>query len=416
VLTITLAVLLAQAWKVFEKPKPPPVPDRLSLVAARFADLPGWADDRHAEALVALNRSCARLMRLADATAVGPAGLGGQVQDWRSPCSALAALPPGDHAAARSALEHWFVPFAASNNGDVSGLFTGYYEPELRGSRTPGGRYTVPLYGRPADLVTVDLGAFREELRGQRIAGRVQGGALRPYASRTEIESGALASTPRDGGGPLEIVWVDDTIDAFFLEIQGSGRIVLDDGSVLRVGYAAQNGHPYYAIGRELVARGALPREQVSMQSIRAWLTANPGEARAVMNKNPSFVFFRTLPPAVSADDGPLGAEGVALTPGRSLAVDRAHLPMGVPVWLDAEDPVTSGGRLRRLFVAQDTGGAIRGPVRGDVFWGFGADAAERAGKMRSAGRYWILLPRAAAERRSSANAGDDARAGDRRG
>jgi len=391
-------VLLAQAWKVFEKPKPPPVPDRLALVAARFADLPGWADDRHADALVALKRSCARLTRQADTTTVGPASVGGQVQDWRAPCSALAALPAGDHAAARAALEQWFVPFAASNNAEASGLFTGYYEPELRGSRTRGGRYVVPLYGRPADLVTVDLGAFREELRGQRIAGRVQGGALRPYASRTEIEKGALASTQRDGGGPLELVWVDDTVDAFFLEIQGSGRIVLDDGTLLRLGYAAQNGHPYYAIGRELVARG-VPREQVSMQSIRAWLIANPDQAREVMNKNPSFVFFRPLAPPVSADDGPLGAEGVPLTPGRSLAVDRGYLAMGLPVWLDAEEPLLAGQRLQRLMVAQDTGGAIRGPVRGDVFWGFGADAAERAGKMRSAGRYWILLPRDAAGR-----------------
>jgi len=347
---------------------------------------------------VAINRSCARLARLADAAVVGPAGIGGQAQDWRAPCAALAALPAGDHVAARSALERWFVPYAASNNGDTKGLFTGYYEPELRGSRSRSGRYVVPLYGRPADLITVDLGLFREELRGQRIAGRVQGGALRPYASRAEIEAGALAATPRDGGGPLELVWVDDGIDAFFLEIQGSGRIVLDDGSILRVGYAAQNGHPYYAIGRELVSRG-VPREQVSMQSIRAWLAANPDQAREVMNKNPSFVFFRTLAPPAAADDGPLGAEGVALTPGRSLAVDRAHLAMGLPVWLDAEDPLEASRRLQRLLVAQDTGGAIRGPVRGDVFWGFGSDAAERAGKMRSAGRYWILLPRDAAAR-----------------
>lgn len=387
------------------------------MVATRFADLPGWNDDRHGETLVALGRSCTRIGRLAETTALGPNGVAGQARDWREPCAALATVPAGNHAAARAALERWFVPFVASNNGDTSGLFTGYYEPELRGSRTRGGRYTVPLYSRPADLITVDLGAFREELRGQRIAGRVEGGALRPYASRTQIESGALANTQPDGGGPLEILWVDDTIDAFFLEIQGSGRVVLDDGGIVRVGYAAQNGHPYYAIGRELVARGALPREQVSMQSIRAWLIANPGEAQAVMNKNPSFVFFRTLPPAASADDGPLGAEGVPLTPGRSLAVDRAHLPMGVPLWLDAEDPVTPGARFRRLFVAQDTGGAIRGPVRGDVFWGFGADAAERAGKMRSAGRYWILLPRDAAERRRlNASAGDDARAGRPRG
>ncbi len=340
---------------------------------------------------------------MADETAVGPRAVGGLARDWREPCAALDTVPASDDTMARAALERWFVPYAATNNGDPKGLFTGYYEPELRGSRTRTGRFTVPLFGRPADLITVDLGLFREELRGQRIAGRVRDGALRPYPSRAEIVDGALAAAP---GGPLELVWVDDAIDAFFLEIQGSGRVVLEDGSLMRVGFAAQNGHPYFAIGRELVARGALSREQVSMQSIRAWLAANPDEARAVMNKNPSFVFFRPLPPAASADDGPLGSEGVPLTPGRSLAVDRAHLAMGLPLWLDAEDPLEPARRLQRLFVAQDTGGAIRGPVRGDVFWGSGADAAERAGRMRSAGRYWILLPRDTAARRAvNANA-----------
>lgn len=289
-------------------------------------------------------------------------------------------------------------------------MFTGYYEPELRGSRTRGGRYTVPLYGRPADLVTVDLGQFRDELKGQRIVGRVRQGALRPYATRAEIEAGALHGIKHEDGGSLELVWVDDAVDAFFLQIQGSGRVVLEDGSVLRVGFAERNGHPYVAIGRELVAQGIMTREQVSMQSIREWLAANPDTAAELMNRNPSFVFFRTLPSSTSPEDGPFGSEGVPLTPGRSLAVDRNFLPMGLPIWLEADDPINSGQRLRRLLIAQDTGGAIRGPVRGDVFWGFGADAAERAGRMRSAGRYWILLPRdvAARQLRVSASANRD--------
>lgn len=350
------------------------------------------------------------MARLPAETALGPAGIAGLARDWREPCAAVAAAPAGDDRAARATLEAWFVPFAATNNGNAQGLFTGYYEPELRGSRARGGAYTVPLYGRPGDLVTVDLGLFREELKGQRIAGRVRSGTLRPYATRAEIEAGALDGLAREDGGPLELVWVDDSVDAFFLHIQGSGRIVLEDGSIIRVGFAAQNGHPYVAIGRELVARGVMTREQVSMQSIRAWLGANPGDARELMNRNPSFVFFRPLTPPVSSMDGPLGSEGVPLTPGRSLAVDRNFLAMGVPVWLDAADPLDSRQRVRRLMVAQDTGGAIRGPVRGDVFWGFGADAAERAGRMRSAGRYWILLPRDTAARRSgvSANATRD--------
>lgn len=339
---------------------------------------------------------------MADDTALGPAGMARTARDWRAPCAALAEVPADDDAAARAALERWFVPFAATNNGNPDGLFTGYYEPELRGARARGGRYTVPLYGRPADLVTVDLGQFRDELKGQRIAGRVRGGALRPYPTRAEIEAGALRDVAREDGAALELVWVDDAVDAFFLHVQGSGRIVLEDGSVIRVGYAAPNGHPYVAIGRELVARGVLAREQVSMQSIRAWLAANPDQAHALMNRNPSFVFFRQLPAPASPADGPLGSEGVPLTPGRSLAVDRNFLAMGLPVWLDAEDPLDPRRRVRRLLVAQDTGGAIRGPVRGDVFWGFGPDAAERAGRMRSAGRYWLLLPREAAVRPAS--------------
>jgi membrane-bound lytic murein transglycosylase A len=220
-------------------------------------------------------------------------------------------------------------------------------------------------------------------MKGERIAGRVIDGRLRPYEDRARIEGGALK------GRDLEMVWVDDAVDAFFLHIQGSGRVVMEDGSVMRVGYAGQNGHPYVAVGRELIARGVLTKENVSMQSIREWLRANPGEAAGLMNKNPSFVFFRPLD-----GEGPQGAQGVALTPGRSLAVDRSFVPYGLPVWLDAQDPLDGAARLRRLMVAQDTGGAIRGPVRGDVFWGHGDDAELRAGKMKSPGRYHLLIPR----------------------
>jgi membrane-bound lytic murein transglycosylase A len=368
----------------------PPAP-RLVLIPASYSDLPDWTSDRHGDALVALRRSCARILGLPDARELGPGAMAGTAQAWRAPCEEALQIDPSDHANVRAFLERAFAPFGAADNDAAEGLFTGYYEPELRGARAPGGRYTVPLHGRPADLVTVDLGLFRPEWRGQRITGQLNSGALRPYPTRAEIEAGALKGAP-------EIVWVDDPVDAFFLQVQGSGRVLFDDGAMLRVGYAAQNGHPYVAIGRELIARGVLTRETVSMQSIRAWLMANPGEAAAVMNLNPSYVFFRTLD-----GDGPLGSEGVPLTPGRSLAVDRAFLAMGVPVWLDAEDPLDPARRVRRLMVAQDTGGAIKGPVRGDVFWGHGADAAERAGRMRSRGRYWVLLPREAASRIAAA-------------
>jgi membrane-bound lytic murein transglycosylase A len=372
------ALLAACAPRPPETPPAPPEP-KLTLAPASFGDLPGWGQDAVAEALPALSRSCAKLLALPADRALGAAGRAG---DWAAPCRALASVPPGTEAA-RAYLETWFSPWAAADNGAREGLFTGYYEPELRGSTRPGGPYATPLHRRPPDLVTVDLGEFRENLRGERIAGRVVDGRLRPMEDRAAIAAGAL-----DGRG-LELVWVDDPVDAFFLHIQGSGRVALDGGRLMRVGFDGQNGHAYVAVGRELVARGAMAREQVSMQSIRAWMKANPAEAQALMDANPSYVFFRQL-----GGEGPEGAQGVVLTPGRSLAVDRRFVPLGTPVWLDAEDPLDPALRVRRLLVAQDTGGAIRGPVRGDVFWGHGAEAEERAGRMRSRGAYWLLLPR----------------------
>jgi membrane-bound lytic murein transglycosylase A len=307
----------------------------------------------------------------------------GKAGDWIAACAALARVPAGDDAAARAYLETFFRPWLAGNGGKTDGLFTGYYEPFLRGSKTRHGAFQTPLYRRPGDLVTVELGDFRPALKGERIAGRVDNGRLKPYADRRGIEAGALA------GKDLEILWVDDPVAAFFLHIQGSGRVQMEDGSEVRVGYDSQNGQPYVPIGRELLSRGMLARDDVSMQAIRAWLLANPAQASDMMNLNPSYVFFRTV-----RGEGPLGAQGAALTPGRSLAVDHAFLAYGVPVWLDAEGPLDRAQRLQRLLVAQDTGGAIRGPVRGDVFWGHGADAEDRAGHMKSAGRYWLLLPR----------------------
>ena len=392
-LLLALAVLLLLAAilaYVLRTRKPAEQEGRLALTPATFADLPGWEEDDLAAALPALLRSCARMEKLPDEILLGGTGFAGTAADWRPACVAAAKIPKGDRAAARAFFEKHFQPFAASNaadRGERTGLFTGYYEALLRGSRKRGGKYTVPLYRRPADLVSVDLGEFREDLRGRRLAGRVVDGELVPYPDREEIEKGALA------GRDLEMVWVDDPVDAFFLQIQGSGRIRLAEGGEMRVGYAAENGHPYFAIGRDLVERKALRKEEVSMQSIRSWLEAHPKLAPEVLARNASYVFFDEI-----RGEGPLGAEGVALTPGRSLAVDRKHWPLGVPVWLDAEAPAPRGGDpdrpLRRLLMAQDTGGAIRGPVRGDVFWGAGHDAEEVAGRMKHPGRLWVLLPK----------------------
>lgn len=243
--------------------------------------------------------------------------------------------------AARAFFANNFRVFAIADRGKRDGLFTGYYEPELRGSRTPSDRFSVPIYRRPDDLVTVDLGAFNDEWRGRRLAGRVEDGRLKPYPTRADITSGALS----DQG--LELVWVDDPIGAFFLQVQGSGRVRLEEGGDLRIGYAATNGRPYRSIGREMIARGLMKREEVSLQSLRDWLKSHPDQATEILNANPSFVFFRELP-----EDGPIGAQGVALTPGRSLAVDRAFMPLGVPVWLETTYPdgvEEAGTPLQRL-------------------------------------------------------------------
>lgn len=366
-----------------------PPSDRRVLRPTRFSELPGWADDPLAEALPALRRSCELFLEREPGTPLPPTEVGGTVADWATPCREL--LSADDTAALRKVLEARFTPLQVLNNTSETGLFTGYYEPSMPGSRQRRSGDQVPLYRKPPDLVTVDLEAFHDRFAGSRISGRVADGTFKPYHERLAISTGAL-----EGRG-LELAWVDDPVDAFFLHIQGSGRIELADGGEMRVGYAGQNGRPYYAIGRELVERGALTLEEVSMQSIRQWLADNPMAAREVMATNPSYVFFREL-----KGEGPVGTQGVALTPRRSLAVDRDFLPMGVPVWLDATAPTVDGASeqpVRRLLVAQDTGGAIKGPVRGDIFWGHGPEAEAIAGRMKHEGRLWILLPNALAER-----------------
>ena len=383
VAALAAATLLAACERKEEEVKAPPPPEKLTLKPVSFADLPGWTADRVAEAVPAFQHSCARMKAQPADRPIGPDGVGGKAGDWQTPCARLAELPPGDDAAARAFFEEWFTPYAAANNDNRRGLFTGYYEVELKGSRKPDPAYPVPLYQRPADLVMVNLGEFSDRWKGERTAGRVVNGQLKPFEDRAAIEAGALR------GKAQELVWLQDPIATFFLHIQGSGRVSFADGTEMRVGYAAQNGHKYVAIGRELIDRGALKREEVSLQTIRAWLQANPDEAAALMNLNPSYVFFQEL-----KGEGPIGAQNVALTPGRSLAVDSKFLPYGAPVWLDAEDPLDAQQRLRRLLVAQDTGGAIRGPVRGDVFWGHGEEAERKAGVMKSPGEYYILLPK----------------------
>ena len=367
-------------------------PARLVLRPASYGELPGWRDDALAEALPAMRLSCERLLTRGDDQAVGPAALAGTVGDWRGPCDALRALDAGDDEGVHVVFQAWLTPFKVMDEDRESGTYTGYYEPELKGSLTPRGPEAMPLYRPPPDLVRVDLERFRADLAGERILGRVEDGNLVPYHTRAEIDAGVLA------GRNLELLWIDDPVETFFLHIQGSGQVALPGGSVQRVGYAGSNGLPFTGIGRALLDAGLISPAEASMQGVRAWLRANPDKAGEMMRRNRRYIFFRFVDA-----DGPIGTQGVPLIAGRSLAIDPAFLPLGVPLFLDTTWP-GSERPLRRLMVAQDTGSAIKGPLRGDFFWGAGEAALAEAGRMHQKGVAYLFLPHSVAERRKATN------------
>ena len=349
-----------------------------TLLPVSYFSISGWNNDNQQEAILAFQKSCERFLKLSPDKNTG---LNTKASDWQNICKNIPVNGTPDQS--RVFFENYFEPFQIISGDEDTGLFTGYYEASLTGSTVQTDIYQTPIRARPTDLVMVNLGEFNPDLKGQRIAGRVKNGQLRPYEDRAMIETGKL---PKDMDKPL--YWVDSAVDAFFLQVQGSGVVTLPDGQTVRVGYDGQNGHPYTAIGRELIARGILTKENVSMQSIREWLSANPSEASEVMRTNKSYVFFRKLD-----TDGPIGGEGVVLTPERSLAIDSSVWPYGFPMFIDAEHP-TEPNRIQKLMVAQDTGGAIRGNIRGDFFWGYGDKAAATAGPMKSKGYLWVFLPK----------------------
>jgi membrane-bound lytic murein transglycosylase A len=274
-----------------------------------------------------------------------------------------------------------------NGEGNASGLVTGYYEPLLRGSRNRAKGFEQPVRGAPSDLLNVDLSALFPELKDKRVRGRLEGNKVVPYWTRAEI-------TARGDRVPAPtLLYVDDAVELFFLQVQGSGRVRLPDGSMVRLNYADQNGHPYQSIGRVLVDRGELKLEEASMQGIQGWARANPARLQGLLDANPSYVFFREVP---NTPGGPIGALGVPLTAERSIAVDPRSVPLGAPVFLATTRP-NSNRPLNRLVMAQDTGGAIKGAVRADFFWGFGKEAGEQAGRMKQNGRMWVLLPPEAA-------------------
>lgn len=385
-LAVLVVFLLAAAALYFAwRSQHAPPAGRFMLSRQSFSSLPGWSTNDPRAALAAFRRSCASLEKLAPAEAMGGAGYAGTVGDWRAACSA-APHAQSSAGSARAFFETWFTPVAVIAAQTSDGLFTGYYEPELAVSRVRHGPYQTPIYGLPKDLITAELGLFKPALAGQKISGRVVGKTFVPYATRGEIDAEGLEQAPI-------LVYGSDPVQVFFLHIQGSGRARFDGGRFERIAYAGQNGRPYTPIGRALIAAGDIERADMSMQAIRAWLTAHPRAGRAMMERDQSFVFFKEEPIGDSAL-GPKGSEGVALTPGASLAVDEHLHPLGAPVYIATDAPV-----LHRLLVAQDTGGAIKGAVRGDVFWGFGSKAEATAGAMTAHGHMYVLLPKLVAAR-----------------
>ena len=396
-------------------------PPALGLEFVDFDDVAGWRDDAHAEAIPVFLRSCDRLALLADDAPANPkealgaamagASLAGAAGDWRVACDAarsLSSAPDMSDGAARAFFERHFRPArildrrtpkpqgSARRRGTRvtdEGLVTGYFEPVYAASPTRTEQYSAPVLARPDNLVMADLGEFRVDLAGQRVAGYVEDGRLRPYPDHHAINAGAL------GDGANALAWLDAD-DLFFMQIQGSGRLKFPDGRELRVGYDGQNGHLYASIGKALVDRGVMRLEDVSMQSIRAWLaSATPEAARELRETNPSYVFFRPLDADADPALGPFGSGEAQLTAGRSLAVDRRFYPMGAPIWMSL--PAVEGGpaAFQRLMIAQDSGGAIRGPLRADIFFGSGAEAGEEAGRLRAEGEMVALVPALVAAR-----------------
>ena len=349
------------------------IPPSTALRATTFAHLPGWNSDDLRQALPAFLTSCLALEK--------------KKNDWEEPCTIARDVDGGNEKAVRIFFETFFTPFQVINtDGTDIGLVTGYYEPLLRGARKRGGKYQTPIYRLPDDLLAIDLTSVYPELKGLRLRGRLVGNKVVPYPSRAELEnSSALVGK--------ELLWVDDPIDAFFLQVQGSGRVQLaENGEIVRVAYADQNGYPYKSIGRYLVDKGEMTLAQASAQGIKKWLAVNPTRQQELLNTNPSYVFFKEEK-VVDANKGPKGAQGVSLTPQRSIAIDPQFVPLGTPVFLSTTHP-NSDHPLQQLMMAQDTGGAIKGAVRADFFWGFGNEAGEKAGKMKQRGMMWLLLPK----------------------
>jgi membrane-bound lytic murein transglycosylase A len=360
----------------------------ISLTKTTFDRLPHWGKDDTSQALVAFQKSCVEILKRNPQSSFHTLSSSHNNQAWQAICLAANKIPHPTKIIAQKFFETWFEPYTVRNNLNPYGLFTGYYLPLLHGSLKKTKEYSVPIYAVPQDLIKVNLGLFKPELAGKTLIGQLKNNTLLPYPDRAAIHNGAL------GKNAKVIVWIDSLVDAFFAQIQGSAVVQSPNHQKILIGYDSTNGQPYTAIGKILIANNAIPKASMSMQAIRNWLLQHPEQVKEILNQNASYVFFRALP-----NLDPLGTEQVPLTPKRSLAVDTHYIPIGAPIWLNTEVPGASHSQLllpfHQMLIAQDTGGAITGIVRGDIYWGAGVDAAFSAGHMKQPGRYWILLPKA---------------------
>lgn len=366
---------------------PPPAHDELILTKAKLSDLPGWSADHFAEAVPSFLASCKKLGELKDDDPVGVDGHGGTARQWRHACAAAAKLKPGDDALAKDFFEAEFVPYVAAGKKGPVGKLTGYYVQELHASRKRGGRFTIPVLGRPSDLVMIDLGSFVRDAHGRHVWGRLDKGELVPYYTRAEIRTGALASQK------LELMYADDPVDVLFAQIEGSAKAKLDDGSEVWLEFAGKNGRAYKGVGGVLKEKGESSPTGFTMQGIRKWFHDHASRFDEIADLDSSYVFFLE-----SKQPGAVGSQKTILTPKRSIAVDRAFIAMSTPVWVDANAPVVGKPGViapwQHLLVAQDTGAGIQGAVRGDIYWGDDRDAEELGGRMGGPGKYWLLLPK----------------------
>lgn len=357
-----------------------------------FDQLPGWESARVKKSLKTFQTSCRAFIKQDPERVVGTQEIDLKAKDWQPACQAALNISPVHEKQAKQFFQKWFAPVEFNDQSPGRGLFTGYYMPLLKGSYQRTKKYSVPLYEVPRDLITIDLGLFLPHLKNKKIIGRLKGTRVLPYFTRKEINQGAIKKKAK------VLVWVASPIDRLFLEIQGSGIIEFENGKKIFVGYDGENGAPYTSVAGVLIKKGVMNKDNASMQRIKKYLEAHPKQMNKVINQNKSFVFFRKLNLKAA-----LGSQGVALTPGYSMAIDRKWIPMGAPLWLNTSRPDVkapdTNKPLQRLMVAQDTGGAIRGKVRGDVFWGGGDKATLIAGHMKNKGHYWLLLPRHALDR-----------------